>query len=118
LTPQQLEERKEKGLFFNCDNKYNKGHKCREKKLFYIECEEEEEQEPSQDENVEAISSKELIPMILCNALAGISTPQTLNIKGYIKNKKVIVLIDSGSTHNFIHYKLSKALNCFVYPTP
>jgi hypothetical protein len=43
LTPQQLEERKEKGLFFNCDSKYSKGHKCGEKKLFYISCEEEEE---------------------------------------------------------------------------
>jgi hypothetical protein len=50
--------------------------------------------------------------------LAGISTPQTLKIEGYIKKKKVIVLIDSGSTHNFIHYKLAKALNCFVYPVP
>jgi hypothetical protein len=60
LTPQQLEERKAKGLCFNCDNKYSKGHKCGEKKLFYIDCEEEEEQEqePSQDENVEAISLK------------------------------------------------------------
>jgi hypothetical protein len=43
LTPQQLEERKAKGLCFNCDNKYSKGHKCGEKKLFYIDCEEEEE---------------------------------------------------------------------------
>jgi hypothetical protein len=107
LTPQQLEERKAKGLCFNCDNKYSKGHKCGEKKLFYIDCEEEEEQEqePSQDENVEAISFEELTPTISCNALAGISTPQTLKIEGYIKKKKVIVLIDSGSTHNFIHYK-------------
>jgi hypothetical protein len=122
LTPQQLEERKEKGLCFNCDNKYSKGHKCGEKKLFYIYCEEEEyqeqEQEPSQDENVEAISSEELTPTILCNALDGINTPQTLKIEGYIKTKKVIVLIDSGSTHNFIHYKLAKDLNCFVYPVP
>jgi hypothetical protein len=104
LTPQQLEERKEKGLCFNCDNKYSKGHKCGEKKLFYIDCEEEEEQEqePSQDENVEAISSEELTTTISCNALARISTPQTLKIEGYIKKKKVIVLIDSGSTHNFI----------------
>jgi hypothetical protein len=47
-----------------------------------------------------------------------ISTPQTLKIEGYIKKKKVIVLIDSGSTHNFIHYKLANALNLFVYPTP
>jgi hypothetical protein len=28
LTPQQLEERKEKGVFFNCDSKYGKGHNC------------------------------------------------------------------------------------------
>jgi hypothetical protein len=121
LTPQQLEERKKKRFFFNCDRKYNKGHKCGEKKLFYIDCEEEEEQEheqePSQDENVESISSEELTPTISCNALDGINTPQTLNIEGYIKNKKVIVLIDSGSTHNFIHYKFPKYLNCFVYPT-
>jgi hypothetical protein len=27
-------------------------------------------------------------------------------------------LIDSGSTHNFINYKSSKYLNCFVYPAP
>jgi hypothetical protein len=115
-----LEERKEKGLFFNCDNKYSKGHKCGEKKLFYINCEEEEEEEkePSQDENVEAISSEELTPTISCNALARINTLQTLKIKGYIKNKTVIVLIDFGSTHNFIHYKLDKDLNCFVYPAP
>jgi hypothetical protein len=110
LTPQQLEERKEKGSCFNCDNKYSKGHKCGENKLFYIDCEEEEEQEPSKDENVEAISSEELTPMISCNALDGIITPQTLKIEGYIKNKKVIVLIDYGSTHNFIHYKLANAL--------
>ena len=54
---------------------------------------------------------------ILCNALAGITTPQTLNIEGYIKKKKVIVLIDSGSTHNFIHCKVDNELNCFLYPT-
>ena len=93
---------------------------CGENKLFYIDCkeEEEQEQEPSQDENAEAISSEELTPTISCNALVGIITPQTLNIEGYIKNKKVIVLIDFGSTHNFIHYKLAKDLNCFVYPAP
>ena len=57
-------------------------------------------------------------PTISCNALDEISTPQTLKIEGYIKKKNVIVLIDYGSTHNFIHYKLSKAINCFIYPAP
>ena len=45
LTPQQLEEKREKGLCYSCDSKYTKGHKCVEKKLFYIDCEEEEEKE-------------------------------------------------------------------------
>ena len=120
LTPQQLEERKEKCLWFNCDKKYYKGHKGGEKKLFYIDCEEEEEQEkePSQDEDMKETSSKEMTSTISCHALVRITTPQTLNIKGYIKNKKVIVLIDYGSTHNCIRCKLAKALNCFIYPAP
>ena len=45
LTPQKLEEKRAKGLCYSCDIKYNKGHKCVEKNLFYIYCEEEEENE-------------------------------------------------------------------------
>ena len=48
--------------------------------------------------------------------MVGITTPKTLNIEGYIKKKKVIMLIYSGSTHNFIHCKVAKELNCFLYP--
>eukprot|EP00253_Pinus_taeda_P006169 PITA_06169 len=57
-------------------------------------------------------------PTITCNALVGITTPQTIKIEGQIKKKKVIVLIDSGSTHNFIHCKVTKELNCFLYLEP
>ena len=45
LKPQQLEEKRAQGLFYSCDRKYTKGHKCVEKKLFYVDCEEEEEKE-------------------------------------------------------------------------
>ena len=41
------------------------------------------------------------------------TTPETLNIEGHIKKKMVIMLIDSGSTHNFIH-----CLNFFLYLAP
>ena len=57
-------------------------------------------------------------PTIPCNAFARITTPQTIKIEGQIKKKKVIVLIDSGSTHNFIHCKVAKELNYFLYPAP
>ena len=39
LTPQQLEEKGEKGLCYSCDSKYTRVHKCVEKKLFYIDSE-------------------------------------------------------------------------------
>ena len=59
-----------------------------------------------------------MILTISCNAFARITTPQNLEIEGHIKNKNLIVFIDSGSTHNLIHCKVAKELNCFLYPTP
>ena len=44
-----------------------------------------------------------------------ITTLKTLNVEGHINKKKVIVLIDTDSTHNFIHCKIAKELNCFLY---
>eukprot|EP00253_Pinus_taeda_P023739 PITA_23739 len=44
----------------------------------------------------------------------GISSPQTLKIRGFIKHRPVVVLIDSGSTHNFIHQKVAETVHCFV----
>ena len=57
-------------------------------------------------------------PTISCNELEGITTPQTLKMESNIKKKNLILLIDSGSTHTFIHCKVAKELNCFLHPTP
>ena len=108
-----MEEKRAKGLCYNCDRKYTKGHKCDEKKLFYIYCEEQEEneQETSKEEDIHqepTLEREEMSPTISSNALEGITTPQNLKIEGNIKKKKVIVLNDSGSTHNFIHCKVAK----------
>jgi hypothetical protein len=46
-------------------------------------------------------------PLISLHAITGFSPPQTLKLIGYIKNMKVIILVDSGNTHNFIHHHLS-----------
>jgi len=94
LTPQQLEEKRAKGICYNCDRKYIKGHKCVEKKLFYIDCEEKEEkdQETSKEEDIHwepTLEKEEMNSTISCTALAGITTPQTLKIEGHIKKKKV-----------------------------
>eukprot|EP00253_Pinus_taeda_P003917 PITA_03917 len=121
LTLQQLEEKRTKGLCYSCDSKYTKGHKCAEKKLFYIDSEEEEEkeQERSKEDDIiqeQALDKEEMNLTISCNAWARITTPQTIKIEGQIKKKKVILLIDSVSIHNFIHCKVAKELSFFLYP--
>ena len=93
-----MEEKRAKGLCYSCDSKYNKGHKCAEKKLFYIDCEEEEEreQERSKEEDIlqqQSLDEEKINRTISCNVLVGITTPQTIKIEGQIKKKNVIVLM-------------------------
>ena len=99
MTPQKLEEKREKWICYSCDRKYTKGHKCAENKLFYIDCEEEEEKEQdrSKEEDIlqqQSLDEEQMNLTISCNALAGITTPQTIKIEGKIKKKKAIALID------------------------
>jgi hypothetical protein len=54
-------------------------------------------------------------PFISLNALTGFSAPQTLKLIGYIKNRKVIILIDSGITHNFIHRHISQEIHSYIH---
>ena len=74
----------------------------------------QKEEEASQDEE----NLEEITPTISFHGLDGVITSQNINIERYIKKNKATMLIDFGSTHNFIKCKVAKDLNCFVYPTP
>jgi hypothetical protein len=56
----------------------------------------------------------EVEPVISLNGLVGFSAPQTLKLIGYIKHRKAIILVDSGSTHNFIHRRIAQETNCHI----
>ena len=62
-----------------------------------------------------ATSTEEAI--ISLHAFSGVSTPQTLKIKGYIKYHQLVVLIDNDNTHNFINRSKEKFLRIFIHPT-
>ena len=55
------------------------------------------------------------MPKISISAITGIHQPQTLKLKGHIKNNNVVVLFNTGSTHNFIDVNVAKRLNLFIY---
>jgi hypothetical protein len=112
-----------KGLCYNYDDKYFPGHKCKEQKKFmaisedvsYEDVEVSLEAELPQIDNISPpFEPPEVEPLILLNALTSFSAPQTLKLIGYIKNRKVIILVDSGSTHNFIHRRLTQEVNYYI----
>lgn len=39
-------------------------------------------------------------------SVIGFSTPGTMKVRGHLKGKEVVVLIDCGATHNFIAQRL------------
>jgi hypothetical protein len=125
LTRAEMVERQLKGLFYNCDDKYFHEHKCKEQKIFMVVTEdifEEYDVVPPMEElqlpsNLTPPSDPPYVdPAISLNSLIVFSTPQTLKLIGYIKNRKFIILVDSGSNHKFIHRFISQEVNCCICP--
>jgi hypothetical protein len=57
----------------------------------------------------------EVEPIISLNFLTSFSAPQMLKLIGYIKHRKFIILVDSGSTHNFIHHRIAQEINFYIH---
>ena len=100
LTGQEAKEKCEKGLCFYCDERYVLGHRCSRPQLFKMVDVQPNDEEDGVYMDIEP--SKEAIPEILFHALAGTTHPQTFHVIGRVGNRDVTVLIDGGSTHNFI----------------
>ena len=107
-----------------CGDKWDPKHRCLQKKLYACEAaegelefeepiENEADSQPDYQTKIEDDTQK-----ISLAAISGISQPQTLKIKGHIKNNNVTVLIDSSSTHNFVNVKLAKVFNLFTRLVP
>jgi hypothetical protein len=70
---------------------------------------------PKQDDPTPPYEPPKVEPLISLNTLTGFSSPQTLKLIGYIKHRKVIILVDSGNTHNFIHCRIVQEVNYYIH---
>ncbi|XP_035543610.1 uncharacterized protein LOC118347690 [Juglans regia] len=120
LNPSQMQERRDKGLCYNCDQKYQIGHRCNWPKLYLLEVlelgggdyeeEEGEETYAQGDMGVDPTTQQAELLVISLHAIAGAPSPKTMRLVGKIGKNPVTVLIDTGSTHSFIDMNVARKI--------
>lgn len=117
--------RRAMGLCFTCGEKWGKDHKCAKTvglhvveellQLFQIF---EEHEDTTSDDNPPYESAEDLMSLSR-QALNGAEAVATIHLQGFIQGQEVLMLIDSGSSSNFISESLPAKLKGAVpLPTP
>jgi hypothetical protein len=92
LSPEEMAEKWKKGECYFCLEKYSQDHKCVMKGVFLMELSKEDDPESLVDDLG-----------ISLHALMGISNAKTMQLMVTITGIELRALVDSGSTHTFIH---------------
>ncbi|XP_042065700.1 uncharacterized protein LOC121809231 [Salvia splendens] len=102
-------ERSRKGLFWHCPEKYTPGHVCATRLLCYVGDDEWEESGQEQDSPP---LDEELITEDISHlhSLTGGKRSVPFQVMGDIGITRVRILIDTGSTHNFLHSRFAEQL--------
>ncbi|XP_031268741.1 uncharacterized protein LOC116127234 [Pistacia vera] len=117
LRPSSLQEviivwRKKIG----CDEKFGPNHRCRSKSLQILLALEDDSDEKAENplENDDNPSPNGDDLALSMNSIVGLTSDHTLKVKGQIGNTEVVVLVDSGASHNFISQDLVERLGLTV----
>ena len=116
IRNQEFEDRRLKGLCFWCDEKFVPGHRCRNKKVYSLSVIEEEEGFQEEEVAEEEVISREVTPHISLDALEGTVGLNTMKVNGKMDKTTVCILIDSGSTHNFLNTTVVSKLQYQLTP--
>lgn len=108
LSQEEIDDRKRKGLCFNCHEQYTYGH--RYKKLFVIMMNGEMLPIMLSDDTGEENNEGEV--RTYAHVVGSFDVANTIKVRGRVKNVSLIILIDSGSAHNFLDPQAAKKINC------
>lgn len=120
MIDDEYRQKREKGLCYKCDEKCSTGHRCkgrdfRELRVLLVRYFDEIflEYKDYDDKHAEynriepeepppTIGEQKEQPQLSLKFVLGFSSPNTMKVEGEIENHPLIVLIDCGSTDNFI----------------
>jgi hypothetical protein len=120
LTQEEMAARREQNLCYNCDETFTPQHRC--KARFYMFFPEEDMEITDPALAFDAIPEDTATPppptdaQLSLHAMSGFPTPNTFRIVGTIAKNQFTILVDSGSTQNFIQDRVAKYLGLPVTP--
>ena len=102
VKPLSMEQKRQIELCFRCGEKYSPGHQCK-RRLFQMEgleeeVEEEEEVAAGEMKDVKEGTAGEEDGEISLHALQGCPSGKIINVKGNYGKRRLMILVDSGST--------------------
>ncbi|WVZ13294.1 hypothetical protein V8G54_017824 [Vigna mungo] len=113
LSDLEMQNRRDRGLCYNCDEKYNPGHRCKSRFFFLVH--DDEETIPFDHPPDDSIDST--IPdsaQLSLNALSGHFNSKMFCVTGHILEHSVRILIDSGTHELGLPFKSTKPLSVMV----
>lgn len=112
LSWEELKKKRSLGLCFSCDERYTPGHRCKQPQVFVMEGEDNETEEEGEE-----LAGGDQPPEITLHALSGWDAPTTIRLHAKVHNQRLLALVDSGSTHNFISERAAQKLRLKVTTT-
>ncbi|XP_056850923.1 uncharacterized protein LOC108825184 [Raphanus sativus] len=123
LSFDEMQERKRKGLCMFCEEPFTPGHHLKHKRAEFLfldlDAETEFDDEIALVEQIRETTisdDDDKVPTISVHALNGAPTFNCMRLVRKYEKRKLHILIDPGSTHNFLDIQMAKGLGCSLTP--
>lgn len=87
FIPLELQARRDKGLCYNCNERYFPGHECRSQSFLLLQ--QDNESTPDNFQDLDILKDQEDIPQISLYVMMAQNSPNTIRIRGKTKNRTI-----------------------------
>ncbi|XP_042032774.1 uncharacterized protein LOC121779504 [Salvia splendens] len=100
-----------RGLCYYCDEKWISGHVCKHRFLAYMGGDDDDDEDESDDTDPSGVNN-EVVTADLSHlhAIDGKRRGKSLTLSGNISSESVTILVDTGSSHDFLHPRIAERL--------